>query len=126
MEAKERTKPWLRFYDEGVPPSIDYPPVPLDRLLAESAAKHPDHPAIIFGGRLGTRVMDKALSYRQLDDAVNRFAAAMQKLGVKKGDRVAMFMPNCPQLVISIYGTMRAGGIAVPSNFLYSAGEIEH
>jgi long-chain acyl-CoA synthetase len=126
MEAKERTKPWLRFYDEGVPPSIDYPPVPLDRLLAESAAKHPDHPAIIFGGRLGTRVMDKALSYRQLDDAVNRFASAMQKLGVKKGDRVAMFMPNCPQLVISIYGTMRAGGIAVPSNFLYSAGEIEH
>ena len=109
-----------------MPPSIDYPPVPLDRLLAESAAKHPDHPAIIFGGRLGTRVMDKALSYRQLDDAVNRFASAMQKLGVKKGDRVAMFMPNCPQLVISIYGTLRAGAIAVPSNFLYSAGEIEH
>jgi long-chain acyl-CoA synthetase len=83
METKERSKPWLRFYDEGVPPSIDYPPVPLDRLLAESATKHPDHPAIIFGGRLGTRVMDKALSYRQLDDAVNRFAAAMQKLGVR-------------------------------------------
>jgi len=126
METKETSKPWLRFYDEGVPPSIDYPPVPLDQLLAESAAKYPDHPAIIFGGRLGTRVMDKALTYRQLDDAVNRFASAMQKLGVKKGDRVAMFMPNCPQLVISIYGTMRAGGIAVPSNFLYSAGEIEH
>jgi len=128
MEAKEKigTKPWLRFYDEGVPPSIDYPPVPLDRLLADSAAKHPDHPAIIFGGRVGTRLMDKALSYRQLDDAVNRFATAMQKLGVSKGDRVAMFMSNCPQLVISIYGTLRAGGIAVPSNFLYSAEEIEH
>jgi long-chain acyl-CoA synthetase len=128
MEVKERTgtKPWLRFYDEGVPPSIDYPPVPLDWLLAESAAKHPDHPAIIFGGRLGTRVMDKALSFRQLDDAVNRFAAAMQKLGVKKGDRVATFMLNCPQLVVAIYGTMRAGGVAVPCNFLYSADEMEH
>ena len=128
MEAKEETgtKPWLKFYDEGVPASIDYPPVPLDRLLAESAAKHPDHPAIIFGGAVGTRVLDKALTYRQLDDAVNRFASAMQKLGVKKGDRVAMFMPNCPQLVISIYGTLRAGGIAVPSNFLYTAGEMEH
>jgi long-chain acyl-CoA synthetase len=122
MEAK----PWLKFYDEGVPPSIDYPPVPLDQLLADSAAKHPEHPAIIFGARVGTRVIDKALSYRQLDDAVNRFAAAMQKLGVKKGDRVAMFMPNCPQLVIAYYGTMRAGGVAVPSNFMYTAAEMEH
>jgi len=128
MEPKETsgTKPWLQFYDEGVPPSLDYPQVPLDRLLAESAAKHPDHPAIIFGGAVSSRVMDKAVSYRQLDDAVNRFAAAMQKLGVKKGDRVAMFMPNCPQLVIAYYGTMRAGGIAVPSNFLYTADEMEH
>jgi long-chain acyl-CoA synthetase len=128
MEAKETsgTKPWLQFYDEGVPPSIDYPQVPLDRLLAESAAKHPDHRAIIFGAAVGSRVMDKALSYRQLDDAVNRFAAAVQKLGVKKGDRVAIFMPNCPQLVMAYYGTMRAGGIAVPSNFLYSADEMEH
>ncbi len=85
MKAKETggTKPWLQFYDEGVPPSIDYPPVPLDRLLAESAARHPDHPAIIFGAAVSSRVMDKALSYRQLDAAVNRFAAAMQKLGVK-------------------------------------------
>jgi long-chain acyl-CoA synthetase len=128
MEAKEGsgTKPWLQFYDEGVPPSIDYPQVPLDRLLAESAAKHPDHPAIIFGAAVGSRIMDKALNYRELDDAVNRFAAAMQKLGVKKGDRVAMFMPNCPQLVMAYYGTMRAGGIAVPSNFLYTADEMEH
>jgi long-chain acyl-CoA synthetase len=120
------TKPWHAFYDEGVPPSIDYPPVPLDRLLAESAAKHPDHTAIIFGGPVGSRVMDKALSYRQLDAAVNRFAAAVQALGVKKGDRVAFYLPNCPQLVIAYYGTLRAGGIASPSNFLYSADEMEH
>jgi long-chain acyl-CoA synthetase len=128
METKAQTgtKPWLQFYDEGVPATIEYPPVPLDHLLAESAAKHPDHPAIIFGAAVGSRIMDKAMSYRQLDDAVNRFATAMQKLGVKKGDRVAMFMPNCPQLVIAYYGTMRAGGIAVPSNFLYTAEEIEH
>jgi len=128
MKAKEtsETKPWLQFYDEGVPPSIDYPQLPLDRLLADSAAKHPDHPAITFGAPLGRRVVDQAMSYRQLDDAVNRFAAAMQHLGVKKGDRVAMFLPNCPQLVIAIYGAMRAGCIAVPSNFLYSADEMEH
>ncbi len=128
MDTKETTgaKPWLKFYDEGVPASIDYPKVPLDRLLAESAAKHPDHPAMIFGARVGSRLMDKAVSYRQFEDAVNRFAAAMQKLGVKKGDRVAMIMPNCPQIVIAYYGTMRAGGIATPGNFLYSAKEMEH
>ena len=128
MEPKKGsgTKPWLQFYDEGVPASIDYPPVPLDRLLADSAAKHPEHPAIIFGAPAIKWVMDQAMSYRQLDEAANRFAAAMQQLGVKKGDRVAMFLPNCPQLVIAYYGTLRAGGIAVPSNFLYSADEMEH
>jgi len=69
--------------------------------------------------------MDSQLTYRELNDSVNRFAAAMQNLGIKKGDRVAMFMPNCPQLVIAYYGAMRAGGIAVPCNFLYTAKEIE-
>jgi long-chain acyl-CoA synthetase len=125
-KAHGRTKPWLQFYDEGVPPSIDYPTIPLDRLLEEAAAKHPENPAIIFGGRVGSRVMDSPMNYHQLNDAVNHFAAAMQKLGVKKGDRVAMFMPNCPQLVIAYYGTLRAGGIAVPSNFLYTAKEIQN
>ena len=119
-------KPWLKFYDEGVPPSIDYPPVPLDRMLDDSAAKFPDQPAIIFGGALGSTILDSSLSYRELNDAVNRFASAMQAHGVKEGDRVAIFMPNCPQLVIAYYGAMRAGGIAVPCNFLYTANEIQN
>ena len=127
MVSKEQSgnKPWLQFYDDGVPPSIDYPQIPLDRLLEESATKHPENPAIIFGGSVGSKVMDSQLTYRELNDSVNRFAAAMQNLGIKKGDRVAMFMPNCPQLVIAYYGAMRAGGIAVPCNFLYTAKEIE-
>lgn len=128
MEPKGHsgTKPWLKFYDEGVPPSIDYPAVSLDQLLEESAQKHPHHPAIIFGGSVGSKVLDSSMTYSELNDAVNRFAAAMQKLGLKKGDRAAMFMPNCPQLVIAYYGTMRAGGIAVPSNFLYTGTEIQN
>ena len=128
MEATDQvgTKPWLKYYDEGVPPTIEYPSVPLDRLLEESAARFPDQPAIIFGGRLGSSVIDSPLTYRELNEAVNRFAAAMQALGIKRGDRVAMFMPNCPQLVISYYGTLRAGGIAVPCNFLYTAKEIQN
>ncbi len=119
-------QPWLEFYDEGVPPSLDYPAVPLDRLLADSAAKHPERPAIIFGARVGSRVLDSTLTYRELDDAVNRFAATMQQLGLAQGGRVAIIMPNCPQFVIAFYGILRAGGIAVPCNFLYTAPELEH
>ncbi|MFN2145217.1 MAG: AMP-binding protein, partial [Anaerolineales bacterium] len=125
-EANIPTKAWLQFYDQGVPYSIEYPPIPLDKLLKQSAEKHPDQRAILFGGSLGSRVMDRSLSYRELDDAVDRFAAAMQVLGIKKRDRVAIFMPNCPQFVIAYYGTMRAGGIAVPCNPLYTAKEITH
>ncbi len=124
-EKRDRAKPWLRFYDEGVPAHLEYPAIPLDRLLAESAAKHPDRPAILFGARLGRRILDRPLSYRQLDQAVNRFAAGLQELGLRRGDRVALLMPNCPQFVIAFYGTLRAGGIAVPCNFLYTGPELE-
>ncbi len=128
MEEKElhASKPWLRYYDEGVPASLDYPSIPLDRLLSDSAAKYPEHPAIIYGASVGTRVMDRSMSYRMLDDAVNRFAAKLQQLGLKRGDRVAIITPNCPQFVIAYYGTLRAGGIAAPCNFLYTATELEH
>jgi long-chain acyl-CoA synthetase len=128
MEAKGKSgsKPWLRFYDEDIKPSLDYPAIPLDQLLADAAARHPRQPAIIFGARVGGRVMDSTLTYGQLDGAVNRFAASLQELGVEKGDRVAIIMPNCPQFVVAFYGITRAGGVAVPCNFLYAAKEIEH
>ncbi|MEJ2733700.1 MAG: long-chain fatty acid--CoA ligase [Anaerolineae bacterium] len=119
-------KPWLKHYDEGVPASIDYPPVPLDRLLTDSATKHPDRPATIFGAMVGSRLMDAKLTYGQLDDAVNRLAAGLQQMGVKKGDRVAIMLPNSPQFVIAAYATWRIGGIVVCCNPLYVAREIEH
>ena len=125
MEAIATQKPWLKYYDEVVPYSINYPSVPLDELLKISASKYPDQIAILFGGSLGSRVLDKPVTYRELNTAVDQFAAAIQSLGVKKGDRVAIFMPNCPQFVIAYYGSMRAGGVAVPFNFLYTQKEIK-
>ncbi len=119
-------KPWLRYYDEGMPATIDYPRIPLDRLLADSAAKHPDHPAIVFGAMAGSRLMDAQLNYRQLNDAVNRFAGGLQQMGVSKGDRVVIMLPNCPQFIIAAYGTWRIGGIVVCCNPLYVSREIEH
>ena len=119
-------KPWFKHYDEGVPETIEYPPVPLAQLLRDAAAKHPEHPAIIFGAMAGSRLMDAKLTYSQLDDAVDRFAAGLQGMGVDKGDRVAIMLPNCPQFVIAAYATWRIGGIVVCCNPLYVAREIEH
>ena len=121
-----QAKIWLDSYDEGMPTTIDCPPVPLDRLLADSAARYPQAPAIMFGARVGTRLMDSTMSYQELDGAVDHFASALQQLSVEQGDRVAIISPNCPQFVISYYGIMRAGGIAVPCNFLYTADELQH
>jgi len=119
-------KPWFQFYDEGMPRSIEYPRVPLAQLLTDAAAKHPDQTAIIFGAMVGSRLMDAKLTYRQLDDAVDRFAAGLQKLGVQKGDRVALMLPNCPQFAIAAFAVWRIGGVMVCCNPLYVGREIEH
>jgi long-chain acyl-CoA synthetase len=119
-------KPWFKYYDEGVPTTIDYPPIPLDQFLTDAAARHPNHTAIVFGAAVGSSVLDAKLTYRQLDDVVNRFAAGLQKMNVKKGDRVAIMLPNCPQFVIAAYATWRIGGIVVCCNPLYVTREVEH
>jgi long-chain acyl-CoA synthetase len=119
-------KPWLKHYDEGVPAAIDLPTIPLGQTLADTAAKYPHHPATIFGARVGSRLMDATLTYCQLDDLVNRFAAALQQMGVKKGDCVTVMLPNCPQFVIAAYATWRIGAIVVCCNPLYISREIEH
>ena len=111
-------KPWLKSYEPQVPATLEYPNRPLQDNLAESARKHPDATATIF--------MDAKLSYAQLDALVDRFAAALQGLGVKKGDRVAIFSANCPQYVIGYYGALRAGAIVVAFNPVYVAREVEH
>src|SRR5512136_2140631 len=120
------TKPWLRFYDEGVPATIDYPAIPLDQFLTNAATKHPDYTATIFGARVGSRVMDARLTYRQLDDLTDRFAAGLQQMGVRQGDRVVIMLPNCPQFIIAAFATWRIGGIVVCCNPLYMPREIEH
>lgn len=121
------TKPWHQHYDPGVPASIEYPPQPTDYFLRQTATKYPENPALVFGGMaplLGEQ--HHTITYRQLDQLVDAFAAGLQQLGLQKGDRVALYMPNCPQMVIAYYATLRAGGVVVPSNPLYVAREIEH
>jgi long-chain acyl-CoA synthetase len=111
-------RPWLRFYDEGVPRTIAYPEVALHTFLDDTARRTPDAVATIF--------FDAKLTYRELSRAADRFAAGLQTLGVEKGDRVALILPNCPQYVIAFYGALRAGAIVVPCNPLYTATELRH
>ncbi len=121
------SKLWHQHYDPGVPTSLEYPPYPPDHFLRETSKKFPDKDALIFGGMapiMGEQ--HNTITYRQLDALVDRFAVALQKEGLKKGDRVSLYMPNCPQMVIGYYGILRAGGIVVPSNPLYVAREIRH
>lgn len=109
---------WLRSYPEGVPSDIEIPEQPLPRLLEETALRYPARTAISF---MGTR-----LSYAEIDRLSSRFAAGLGRMGVKKGDRVAIHLPNCPQFVIAYYGTLKAGGVVVPTNPLYTERELEH
>ena len=111
-------KPWFKFYPEGIPKSIPYPEVPLPQLLRDTAKKHPDHVALIFE--------DYKITYRELDELVDRFATALHDLGISKGDVVALFLPNIPQFVITYYGILRVGGIVTAINPLYKEREVEY
>lgn len=111
-------RPWFKHYDEGVPHSLEYPEVPLFYFLEESARKYPDSPCTIFKGA--------KITYREMNELTDRLAAGLADLGLKKGERVGIFMPNTPQFVIAYFAVLKAGGVVVATNPLYSAREIEH
>ncbi len=110
------TKPWLNHYDQGVLAQIDYPEIPVFAFLTEKAAKHPDQVCTIFKGQ--------TISYQQMDNLTDNLAAALVKMGLKKGDRVALFLPNLPQFVLSFYGVLKAGGVVVAMNPTYKEVEV--
>jgi len=111
-------RPWFKHYDKGVPYHIDYPEIPLFELLEESARKYPNAPCTIFKGAV--------ITYKEISELTDRLAGALADLGVKKGDRVGIFMPNTPQFVIAYFGILKAGGVVVATNPLYTPREIEH
>jgi long-chain acyl-CoA synthetase len=111
-------RPWLKCYDEGVPQHIDYPDVPLFYFLEEAARKYPNTPCTIFKGA--------KISYLEMDQLTDRLAAGLASLGIKKGDRVGLFMPNTPQFVLAYFAILKIGAIVVATNPLYSPREIEH
>ncbi len=110
--------PWFKLYDKGVPQHINYPPIPLYGMLEESAKRYPNSPCTIFKGAVVT--------YQEMNELTDRLAAAIAGLGVKKGDRVGIFMPNTPQFVLTFFAILKAGGVVVAVNPLYKPKEIIH
>lgn len=111
-------KPWIANYPPETAPSLEYPRVPLTRFLEQSAADFPDSFAIYFLG--------KRITYRELLAMSYQFAHALIRRGVRKGDRVAIMLPNTPQTVISYYGALFAGATVVMTNPLYTERELIH
>ncbi len=109
-------RPWISHYEEGVPSTLAYPDQPLQHFLEAAAHDHPDRVATLF--------FKGKLTYAKLNALADRFAAGLQSLGVKKGDRVAVFLPNSPQFIIAFYGALKAGAVVVPTNPLYTADEL--
>lgn len=109
-------KPWLKHYPPQIPHTLTYEETSLQQLLKNTAEKYPNKIAIHFNG--------KELSYQELYDSALKFAGYLQKIGIQKGDRVAIMLPNTPQSVISFYGVMMAGGIVVQTNPMYTEREL--
>jgi long-chain acyl-CoA synthetase len=112
-------RPWFTSYPKDVPTSLEpYPALSVFGMLEASARTYPQRPAIAWFG--------KKISYRELLADVERCSAALAGLGVGRGDRVALVMPNCPQFVIAYYAAVRIGAIVVGNNPLYTRREMEH
>jgi long-chain acyl-CoA synthetase len=120
MNAKEiyASKPWLKYYPEGVPDTVDIPTGSVPDHFDQAAEKFGNKTALIFYG--------KKISYAKLKELIDRFATALADLGVKKGDTVALFLLNCPQYVIAYFGALRIGAKVTPISPVYTSHEIKH
>ncbi len=98
-------RPWLKHYEDGVPYTVGIPRIPVHHLLRSAVRRYPIRTAIFFEGT--------QISYRKLNHEANRFANALTSIGVGKGARVILYLPNIPQAVIAFYGIMKAGAVAV-------------
>jgi long-chain acyl-CoA synthetase len=116
--AEHSSRPWLANYSTDTPATIPIPRHPLHRFLESAASWRPKRTAIVFYGH--------TMTYRELNAAVNQFAYALQKLGVKQGDRVMIVLPNSPQTIIAYYAIMKIGAVAVLPNPDADAPRIIH
>lgn len=127
-------RPWVHHYDPGIPATLlPYPEIPLHGFLQQAAQKHPDNVALISSARLPIPVIGKALgrlqhqiTYGELDRLSDVMATALVDLGLQKGDRVALILPNVAAFPICFYGVLKAGGVVAATNPTYPAPKMQH
>ncbi|MCP2031295.1 long-chain acyl-CoA synthetase [Okibacterium sp. HSC-33S16] len=112
------TKPWLDAYAPGVPHEIELPTGSLVDMIEDAVSRFRSKPALEFFG--------KSMTYGELGADINRAAEGLRRLGVTKGDRVALVLPNCPEHVVAFYAALRLGAVVVEHNPLYTARELRH
>jgi long-chain acyl-CoA synthetase len=111
-------KPWLDLYPSEIPKTLDYERIPLQEFLTRTSKKYPNKTAIHFLG--------KDISYKEFHESSLKFANYLHSIGIEKGDRVAIMLPNCPQNAIAYYGILYSGAIVVQTNPLYTERELEY
>ncbi len=111
-------KPWLAQYDPGVPEHLEYPKVPLIHFLDEGARLCPERVCLRFEGL--------SYTYAQITELVERVVQGLLRLGIHPGERVGIFLPNCPEFLIAYFAIQKAGGTVVATNPLYTPPEIIH
>jgi long-chain acyl-CoA synthetase len=112
------SKPWVKFYQPGVPPSVEFQTRPVFQLFDEAAARWPGRDALVFYGR--------GITYRELGDAIDRLSCALAELGVRKGDRVAIYLVNSPQFVIAYFAALKCGAAVTSISPLYTSHEVRY
>ncbi len=115
-DTRQPSRPWLAHYDAEVAHSLDYPRIPIHRLLDDTASRSPNSPCVSFFGRRFT--------YGAIKELADRVAEGARSLGVRKGDRVALLLPNSPQFLAVYYGFLSAGAVIVPLNPLSTESEL--
>jgi len=111
-------KPWLRYYQKGVPDTVDVPLESIPQAFDKATERAPGRRAVVFYGR--------EISYRELRDATDRFACALADLGVRKGDRVALYLLNSPQFIIAYFATLKCGATVTPISPVYTSHEVRY
>ncbi len=120
-------RPWIQNYDEGMPTSLDFPDVPLHQFIKDTTRRIPHQTALTTPAALPLLGrISRDVSYAELDRAADALAAALVDLGLKKGDRAAIVMPNSVAFVISFYAILKAGGVVAATNPTYPASKMAH
>jgi long-chain acyl-CoA synthetase len=111
-------RPWLAHYAPGVPQGIEVAAKSVHQAFDEATERMPERPAVVFYGR--------SLSYGELRDATDRLANALASLGVKKGERVALYLLNSPQFIIAYFAALKCGATVTPISPIYTSHEVRY